>query len=202
MRPLAEALAGAGYSVSLPRLPGHGTSVEDMMTTTWADWSAAALEAYDALATRSSRVAVLGLSMGGALTTHVVARRASVAQVYINPLLIPPPAEMLEGLSALLDSGLESLESIGSDIKKEGSKEASYNATPLACVKSLFENMPSVEADLAAVTAPSILFLSRGPRRHLRQRRRPRRQGRRTGRALLARRELPRGHPRQRRPLH
>jgi carboxylesterase len=39
MRPLAEACAKEGFTVELPRLPGHGTSVEDLMTTGWADWS-------------------------------------------------------------------------------------------------------------------------------------------------------------------
>ena len=40
MRPVAEAFAAAGYSVELPRLPGHGTTVEDMITTGWSDWTA------------------------------------------------------------------------------------------------------------------------------------------------------------------
>jgi len=31
VRGLAEAFAGAGYSVEMPRLPGHGTSIEDLM---------------------------------------------------------------------------------------------------------------------------------------------------------------------------
>ena len=33
MRGLAEALAAAGFTVDLPRLPGHGTKVEDMIPT-------------------------------------------------------------------------------------------------------------------------------------------------------------------------
>ena len=37
MRPLAEALAAAGYTVDLPLLPGHGTAIEDMIPTRWAD---------------------------------------------------------------------------------------------------------------------------------------------------------------------
>ena len=36
MRPLAVALAAAGYTVDLPLLPGHGTAVEDMIPTRWA----------------------------------------------------------------------------------------------------------------------------------------------------------------------
>ena len=39
MRGLAEAMAAAGHSVELPRLPGHGTTVDDMLTTSWADWA-------------------------------------------------------------------------------------------------------------------------------------------------------------------
>ena len=65
VRSIAERAAAAGYTVELPRLPGHGTSVEDMMTTTWDDWSGAALDAYDELAERCERVAIVGLSMGG-----------------------------------------------------------------------------------------------------------------------------------------
>ena len=67
LRGLAEALHGAGYTVELPLLPGHGTSVDDMIDTGWADWSAAAEAAYEALAARVDKVVVAGLSMGGAL---------------------------------------------------------------------------------------------------------------------------------------
>ena len=41
MRPLAEAFAAAGFSVELPRLPGHGTTPEDMAKYQWRDWTAA-----------------------------------------------------------------------------------------------------------------------------------------------------------------
>src|SRR3954465_6604828 len=45
MRGVAHALAAAGFAVELPLLPGHGTTVEDMNTPTWKDWSSAAGEA-------------------------------------------------------------------------------------------------------------------------------------------------------------
>ena len=56
MRGLAQAFAAAGFTVELPRLPGHGTSVEDMTQYSWADWSAAAEAAYQDLAARCERV--------------------------------------------------------------------------------------------------------------------------------------------------
>ncbi len=162
MRSIAERCAAAGYAVELPRLPGHGTSLEDMMTTTWTDWSRAALAAYDELASRTDRVAVVGLSMGGGLTAYVAEERANVVGcVFINPLVKSPGPEMEEGLAQAIEAGLESVESIGSDIKKEGVTEVSYPATPLRCVVSLFGGVKSVEANLAKIVAPSLLLSSR-----------------------------------------
>ena len=162
MRPLAELIAAAGYSVELPRLPGHGTTVEDMKTTTWSDWSGATLVAYDDLRARCDKVAVVGLSMGGGLTAFVAENRPDVAAcVFINPLVKAPVEELVTGLQALLDAGLEEIESIGSDIKMEGSVEASYDATPLAPAASLFEAMKGVNEDLSKIAVPSLLLSSR-----------------------------------------
>jgi carboxylesterase len=162
MRPLAEAIANAGYTVELPRLPGHGTTVEDMMTTGWSDWSGAADAAYRELATRCDRVAVAGLSMGGGLTAFVAEEHPDVAAlVFINALVKPPVQEMRDGLKGLLDAGMETMESIGSDIKKDGSQEASYNATPLACAASLFDGIEKVWERLDTISAPTLILSSR-----------------------------------------
>ncbi|HSN03328.1 MAG TPA: alpha/beta fold hydrolase [Acidimicrobiales bacterium] len=161
MRPLAEALAAAGYSVELPRLPGHGTSVADMKTTGWSDWTAAALAAYDDLAARSESVAVVGLSMGGGLTAHVAQHREVAACVYINPLVKPVDAELYRGLEELLAAGVEEFESIGEDIKKEGVSEAAYPATPLVCAKSLFDGVVELHENLSRISAPGLLLQSR-----------------------------------------
>ena len=162
VRSLAERCAEAGYSVELPRLPGHGTTVEDMMTTTWSDWSATAEEAFDALAQRCEKVAIVGLSMGGGLTAYVAERRPEVAGcVFINPILTLPPAELVEGLTQLLDAGVESFESIGSDIKKEGGDGMAYDSTPLRPLKTLFEGIVGVNENLVRITAPSLLLTSR-----------------------------------------
>ena len=65
MRPWAEHLAAEGFTVSLPRLPGHGTRWQDLNLTRWTDWYAEAERALDALRRTCSTVFVMGLSMGG-----------------------------------------------------------------------------------------------------------------------------------------
>ena len=66
MKPWAEHLAAQGYAVSVPRLPGHGTTWQEMNKTTWADWYGEIERAFEALADQVDAVVVGGLSMGGA----------------------------------------------------------------------------------------------------------------------------------------
>jgi carboxylesterase len=71
VRPLAEALAAAGFPVKAVRLPGHGTSDEELDATAPAAWSEAA-EA--ALKSSGPPVLVAGCSMGGLLALRLAAR--------------------------------------------------------------------------------------------------------------------------------
>ncbi len=162
MRPLAEVLAGAGFSVELPLLPGHGTSVADMVPTRWDDWSGAAESAYGGLEARCERVAVVGLSMGGALACWLAERHRGMAGLaLVNPLVEPPDDQFLEGIRALLEAGTEVVDAIGSDIAKEGSVESAYPGTPLAAALSLFEGVADVRARLGEIRCPSLLLSSR-----------------------------------------
>ena len=52
VRPWGEFLAAAGLTVVGPRLPGHGTRVEDMAASRWEDWYAEAERSYTALRSR------------------------------------------------------------------------------------------------------------------------------------------------------
>ncbi len=75
MRYLGESLHRRfGFSVVGPRLPGHGTSPDDMETTGYLDWLGGAEEALRTLAARKRKVFVTGLSVGGTLTLNLAAR--------------------------------------------------------------------------------------------------------------------------------
>ena len=103
MRGLAEAFAAAGFSVELPRLPGHGTTVEEMKGTRWDDWTAEVAAAYQRLAERTERVVVAGLSMGGSLSLWTALHHPEVAGlVLINPATMPQPPEVMEMVHGML----------------------------------------------------------------------------------------------------
>jgi carboxylesterase len=161
MRGLALALAGAGLTVELPLLPGHGTDVADMVPTRWEDWSAAAEAAYVELAARCESVAVVGLSMGGTLSVWLGERHPEIAAlVLVNPLIEPPDADTVAFIDTLIEGGDEIAPGIGSDIALEGVAESAYPESPLRAARSLFAAAGEVAAALGSVIAPILLFSS------------------------------------------
>ncbi|MEL3906910.1 MAG: alpha/beta fold hydrolase [Treponema sp.] len=71
---LGTQLHEAGYTVSIPRLPGHGTNKEDFIASSWKDWLRRVYDEYVDLAEEYESVYVGGLSMGGVLTSLIAAK--------------------------------------------------------------------------------------------------------------------------------
>jgi carboxylesterase len=159
MRGLAEALAVAGFTVELPRLPGHGTTVEDMLTTRWEDWSAAAEAAYSDLAERCERVVVTGLSMGGTLAVWLATRHPEIAGIaVVNALVEPIDPAIVDLARDLTDKGESTMPGIGSDIADPGQKELAYELTPLACLLSLGQAVAELTVELPRIEMPVMVL--------------------------------------------
>ena len=160
MRPLADAFVAAGHGVEMPLLSGHGTRVEDMLDTSWADWSADAERAYERLAARSDKVVVAGLSMGGSLTCWLATRHPEIAGIIcINPATRAAP-EVREFIEALVADGAAVMDGLGSDVADPGSPESAYPETPLRPLLSLFAAANELQGDMAKITCPLLLFTS------------------------------------------
>ena len=67
LRPMAAYLHDNGCWVYSVRLPGHGTSPEQMINTTWNEWMASVLRGHAILRQRCQRVVIGGFSLGGTL---------------------------------------------------------------------------------------------------------------------------------------
>ena len=161
MRPVAEAFAAAGFAVELPRLPGHGTTVEDMLTTSWDDWSAEAEAAYQRIAKRASKVVVAGLSMGGTLTVWLAEKHPEIAGIVaINAAVAPQPPEVVEMVKGMVDEGQTLMPGIGSDIAKPDVVESAYEGTPLAPLLSLIGAAQEVSERLGDITCPVLIMTS------------------------------------------
>ena len=160
MKPWGEALAARGYAVEVPRLPGHGTTWQELNTLTFADWYAEVGAAFDRLVADNDAVVIGGLSMGGTLVLRLAADRPDdvAGVVLVNPAIATKRMDVK--LLPVLKHLVKSFPGIANDIKKEGVEEYGYTRTPLKAIHSLMRAWPLLAADLSKITAPVLYFRS------------------------------------------
>ncbi len=160
LRPWAEYLAAAGLTVSLPRLPGHGTTWQEMARTRWEDWYAEVDRAFDELRSAASEIFVMGLSMGGCLALRLAELRGPdvAGLVLVNPSLTAETKLFL--LAPVLKLVVPSLKGVVSDIKKEGSIELGYDRVPTKAAATLPGLWGVTTKHLSQVSQPVLVYRS------------------------------------------
>ncbi len=161
MRPLGEALASKGFTVLGPRLPGHGTSVEDLSKRKHTEWIFEVERALKELMKRCEKIFITGLSMGGTLTLLLGEMYGESidglipinAALFLNNPLLPlvPVAKYL----------LKTVPGVGSDIKDPQQKELCYEKVPVPAVHELVKLMKLTRKGLSKITQPILVFVSR-----------------------------------------
>ncbi len=160
IRPWAEHLGRAGLTVVAPRLPGHGTTWQQMNSTGFDDWYAELERAFDDVRSRCATVFAMGLSMGGTLVLRLAELRAGqvAGVVVVNTSLATERKDAK--LLPLLARVLASRPGIASDIKRPGQVELAYDRLPLKAALSLQQAWPVVRGDLARISCPVLAFRS------------------------------------------
>jgi carboxylesterase len=158
--PWGRKLAEQGWTVRVPRLPGHGTRWQEMNLTRWEDWYSEAFRAVDELRRRCSSVFVMGLSMGGALTLRIAENEGDTITgiVLVNPAVHSerPDRHALP----LLRHIVPSFPGISNDINKPGQDEIAYDKIPLKAAHSMTRLWGAVKTDIGRVRQPLLLFRS------------------------------------------
>ena len=160
MRPWAHYLNERGYSVRVPRIPGHATKWQDLNKVSWQEWPAKAEKELEILLKECEKVFIFGLSMGGANTLHVAAKNADRIKgiVLVNPMIHIP--EFAINFVGLIKHLVAQRPSVGDDIKKPGVTEWGYDALPTKGVAQLHRFLKRTRAMLSQVTVPVLLFHS------------------------------------------
>ncbi len=161
LRPWAEYLAAAGLSVSLPRLPGHGTTWQEMARTRWEDWFAEVDRAFDELQARSDEIFLMGLSMGGCLALRLAELRGPAVRglVVVNPS-VTADNKLLFALLPAVKHLVPSVKGIASDIKDPAAAEAGYDRTPVKAAATLPGLWKTTQQHLGELTQPVLAFHS------------------------------------------
>lgn len=163
MLPMGRWLAERGISVIGPRLPGHGTTWEDLEGRTWQEWERESEAALLDLAGRCSTVVAVGLSMGGAMVLHLAAKHPDTVKgvVAVNPDVRRPELALVP----LLRLFTRTTKGVGNDIKKPGQDEITYDRVPLKAAIQLGKLYRTVQKEIPSVRQPLLVFSS--PEDHL-----------------------------------
>lgn len=161
LRPWGEHLAAQGWTILCPRLPGHGTSIQDLATTNGDDWIGEAEMALIGLQERCSSVFIAALSMGATVGLDLASRfpETVTGLIGVNPTVYSedPRARF----APLLGKLPFSVKGIGSDIADPSQKELCYPRIPLKAAAALLALQNRAKDRLPQVRAPLLLLASR-----------------------------------------
>jgi carboxylesterase len=155
VRPLGEYLAAQGITVRAPRLPGHGTSPEDLRRTRWPHWVRGAEAELLQLKERYGRVHVVGFSMGGLVALYLAAHHevASVAS-------LSAPSRLADWRQILVPLARYIIPYYPARISNPeiAAQLESYDRLPVAAIHSLIRLGKQVRKDLHRVRAPLLVM--------------------------------------------
>jgi len=165
-RPLGLRLAAEGYSVEVPRLPGHGTSARDLARTRYADWRRTVVNAVTTLSRGCDRIVLVGHSMGGSIALDLAGSgdHPLAGVVTINSLVLDRK-EVLARLAPLLQHVVPFVprDAAGmptDDLAKPGVDEQAYAWVSARAAQSYIAELPRIRAALAGVTCPALIVTS------------------------------------------
>ncbi len=160
MRLLGEHLHKEEYTVFAPRLCGHGTTPEDMASTSWNHWYGSVLDAYHLLNAMCDEIIVIGLSMGGLLALELAVNQQVSKVISLSaPIYLAEKRLPWLPLAALFTNYVPKRRKAIAGLDPRYS--VCYRLTPLQSVKSLLKLIKHVRRQLSQVAQPLLIIQSR-----------------------------------------
>lgn len=158
--PWARGIHEAGFTVSVPRIQGHGTRWQDLNESLWQDWYESVETAFQTLKENCERVFVAGFSVGGALALKFAEQRGSEIEglLLLNPSIFDE-RKFFKTLP-LLKYIVPSVRGGASDVAKPDAPVHGYDRIPLKALDSVRKLWKEVEIDLYLVQVPLLIGYS------------------------------------------
>jgi carboxylesterase len=163
---LARHLHNSGFDVRAPLLPGHGTSVDQFMQSRREEWLACARTELAQLRANHERVALVGLSMGGALATILASETPEITSLtLIAPYLDMPMTARIASASYWIWGGAAGARKSSSPRSilnpEERAKNLGYGVYSGRLLYELWRLAAQARQLLSRVTVPTLLLQSR-----------------------------------------
>ncbi len=154
-------LAQHGLTVSIPLLPGHGTTPQELAQIKWPTWVEWIRDEYHNLAQKCQEVFIGGQSMGGTLALHLGTHSTPAGiMTFAAPVKFHHPLLAFYPLVKWFYRNYP--KKYGNDIRDPEMKKqlASYQVYPLPAVMEFQKLLHHTYNDLAEIHAPLLAFHS------------------------------------------
>ncbi|MDP3478682.1 MAG: alpha/beta fold hydrolase [Desulfoprunum sp.] len=163
VRLLARFLNRRGLWVYAPRLPGHGTSPEDLAKRSHREWLEAVERGFALLSCLCPRVVLGGVSVGASLAFDLAARVKEVAAVFA----VCPPLRLQDFSSRFMPTD-DVWDRLLRRMKKSSDQQQflqfasdnshiNYNRNPISGIREVGLLLAGLEDNAAAITQPVLI---------------------------------------------
>lgn len=163
VKALALFLRRRGVWVYAPRLPGHGTSAEDLATRKYTEWRETVENGYVLMGTLCDRVAVGGIAVGGNLALDLASRVETLAGVFVvcPPYALGdysnrfmPATDVWNRLLHKMKGGTRNVDFLEFSADN---LSINYPRNPVAGVKEVGDLLDSLEKSYSAIKQPVLV---------------------------------------------
>jgi carboxylesterase len=162
LRGLANALYEEGYSVIVPRLPGHGARLEDFRASRWRDWRLCLTQELERAKRSGKPIAIVARSFGGVLALHEVARQETVhALVLLATPAVVKWRRFLAACAAILGIAAKNVKKPWRKASEriERFEEGRYESMPLPTIREFFRAIGRLTPSVLAKIHVPVLVL-------------------------------------------
>lgn len=161
LKGLGEYLAERGIAVVGVRLPGHGTTWQDLNRYRFGHWVEAVERGYDRLAASSDVIFLIGLSFGAALALDFCARRPERVAGIVTLGGFVQTRDPRRFLAPVIRCITRSLPGVGGDIADPGGREIAYDRMPTAAAASMLAFLRRARRAMPRVRQPILVLHGR-----------------------------------------
>jgi carboxylesterase len=161
LRGLGEYLADRGMAVAGIRLPGHGTTWQDLNRFRSDHWIGAVESGYEQLAGRSDQIFMIGLSFGAALVLDFSARHPERIAGIVTLGGFIHTRDPRRFLAPVIRTMTRSLPGVGNDIADPAGREIAYDRLPTAAAASMLSFLRRARLALPRVHQPILILHGR-----------------------------------------
>lgn len=166
MRYLGGALHAAGWTVHAPLLPGHGRTLAEYGRSTGTSWIAHARDELAMLRARHREVALVGLSMGGAIAAVLAAETPEVRAVALLAPYLSMPTTIrrmarAHGLLGLVMPWATGRSARSIHDEREAARNLAYGVVAPRLLRELLRVVDAAQEAMPRIAAPTLVVCSR-----------------------------------------